>query len=173
MNTEVADWIEVDESRYNQMKKHYSGVDSRSVLIEMALSPYDVPSLVRGDYDDDSKKFVIDFKYIDSEDTTDMLLDEHVTAFVGSGSGRIYSLLIDTEALGASSVSLKIVEETVHKDAENALHKMVIDQAGGILSRSTSGSHRKRKKNSKNYSVVQEIVKDYWGYLKQDLLASR
>ncbi|EZP42936.1 hypothetical protein BW38_03799 [Stenotrophomonas sp. RIT309] len=173
MNTEVADWIEVDESRYNQIKRRYSGIDSRSVLIEMSLSPYDVPSLVRGDYDEESKKFVIDFKYIDSEDTTDMTLDDHVTAFVGSGSGRIYSLLIDTMALGASSVSLKIVEEAVHQDAEKALNKMALDGAAYILSSGTSSRHRKQKNNSKNYSVLQEIVRDYWPDLKQDLRTAR
>ncbi|MBH1520819.1 hypothetical protein I5T86_09560 [Stenotrophomonas maltophilia] len=173
MNTEVADWIEVDDSRYNLIKSHYSGADPRSVLTEMTLSPYDVPSLVRGDYDDDSKKFVIDFRYIDSEDITDMRLNDHVTAYIGSGSGRIYALLIDTGALGGNSAPWTIMEEAVHKDAENALHKMLLSHTGALFQSGPGTKHRKQKSNSKNYSVVQEIVKDYWGYLKQDLRAAR
>ncbi|WP_313218268.1 hypothetical protein [Stenotrophomonas sp.] len=163
MNEQVADWIEVDESKYNQIKQAYSGVDSRSVLIEMSMSPYDVPLQVRGDYDECSKRFVIDFRYIDSEDSKSLQLDDHMSAVVGLSSGRIYSLLIDLEALGANSVEVKIVEEKVHKNADNALTRMA----------NPVGSPRsKEKSNAKNYTVAQRIISDYWPKLKRELLGA-
>lgn len=163
MNEQVADWIEVDESKYNEIKRSRSGFDNRSVTIEMTLSPYDVPNQVRGDYDDSTKRFVIDFKYIDAEDRRRVDLGEHVSASVGSRSGRIYSLFIDIDALGAEAVALKIVEDCVHDGANQALEKMASIYRGMAES---------QKPNTKNYSVAQRIIRDYWPHLKRDLVAA-
>ncbi|WP_369977466.1 hypothetical protein [Xanthomonas bundabergensis] len=161
MNEQVADWIEVDESKYNQIKQAHSGLDSRSVTIEMSMSPYDVPLQVRGDYDEYAKKFVIDFKYIDAEDSKPIAVDDHMIAFVGLRSGRIYSLLIDLDALGADMVKVKIIEDKVHSNADRALTRMA-DPAG------FRGS--KARSNTKNYTVAQKIISDYWPKLSRELL---
>lgn len=166
MNEQVADWIEVDESKYNQIKRAHSGVDSRSVIIEMSLSPYDVPNQVRGDYDEISKKFVIDFKYIDSEDVKALILDNHMSAMVGKSSGRIYSLMIDIDAIGAESVALKIKEEKLHEDADAALSQLLAS-SDSLLPRATAV-----RTNPKNYNVAQKIIRDYWTGISQEFLGA-
>jgi|GEM_PF-1985856 len=166
MNEQVADWIEVDESKYNQIKRAHSGVDSRSVIIEMSLSPYDVPNQVRGDYDDSSKKFVVDFKYIDSEDVKVVVLDSHMSAMVGKSSGRIYSLLIDIDAIGADSVELKIKEKKLHQDADAALAQLLAEADSGVSRSATV------KSNPKNYNVAQKIIRDYWKGISQEFLGA-
>lgn len=163
MNEQVADWIQVDESRYNQIKHAKSGIDSRTVIIEMSLSPYEVPNQVRGDYDEQSKKFVIDFRYIDSEDVMPLVLDTHMSAFVGERSGRVYSLLLDIDAMGAEAIELKINETKVHRDADAALQKLV--------SAASTAAYRMAAhvSNPKNYGVAQKIIADYWPGISQEL----
>lgn len=166
MNEQVADWIQVDESKYNKIKQSSAGLDSRTVIIEMSLSPYEVPNQVRGDYDDDAKKFVIDFKYIDSEDLVPLDIDKHMSAFVGRRSGRLYSLLIDIDAMGAEAIELKIKEEDVHKGAEAAFKKLAAAVSSGFSHNSYGAP------NTQNYGVAEKVVADYWPGISQELVGA-
>jgi hypothetical protein len=59
-------------------------------------------------YDDAIKKFVIDFSYLDSEETKTEKIDKYLTAFAGKNSGRLYKIQIDVDALKVQSVQLNL-----------------------------------------------------------------
>lgn len=157
MIDQKTEWIDVDESKYNVASE-----DSQGVVIEMSVSPYDVPHYVRGNFDQDKNVFVIDFKYIDDETVREVRFDPHVSAVVGRKSGRVYSLLIDVEALGAGSVALKMSPDRVKANATHALSAMLGQELGvrRMFGRS----------NTKNYEVAKDVVGDYWNSLSERLM---
>ena len=92
---------------------------SADVEVEVFISPFEIPRAVRGFYDEQRKRFVVDFKYITQEPTEykDFGPSE-VTTKVGSKTGRILGFEIDVDALGASSVSFRmrdVAQEVVRK----------------------------------------------------------
>ena len=76
--------------------------EQRSDGVEVFVSPYDVPEAVRGRYDEKAKKFVIEFKYLDDERTSEEHQGEPVAIRVGKNSGRLLGIQIDVEALNST-----------------------------------------------------------------------
>ncbi|WP_422353045.1 hypothetical protein [Stenotrophomonas sp. AR026] len=153
MIEQMADWVEVDESKYNEVK------DARSVVIEMNVSPYDVPHQVRGGFDEGQRKFVIEFRYIDDEELREVKVDDHVHALIGRKSSRVYSLVVDVDAIGVDSVALKMgPPETVRQGASVAL--------GAMPSRLAT-----KKVREKNYKVADKVLGDYWSSIAKPLVA--
>ena len=105
-------WIRLPASQLDEQTRVENGVE-----ITVFCSPYDVPRAVRGDYDQDRQRFVIEFKYIQSEPTEKEHLDEHVLARVGRHSGRIILLEIDVDEVEASSVQLNLAVPELVEDA--------------------------------------------------------
>jgi hypothetical protein len=100
----MGEWIKIEpESLGKPETKMVSGVE-----IRLLVSPYDLPQQVRGMYDDAIKKFVIDFSYLDSEETKTEKIDKYLTAFAGKNSGRLYKIQIDVDALKVQSVQLNL-----------------------------------------------------------------
>lgn len=163
MNEQLAEWIEVDDTRYNEPVSS-EGPGLKGVVIHMSMSPYDVPHQVRGDYRPNSKKFVIDFKYIDSEPMKELHVDQHIIAMVGERSGRVYSLIVDVDAMGVKSVEVKIVPEGLKATAARALNSI----SSALLNRKHSS-----KPNDSNYTVANKIVSDYWTDLTREFVGAR
>lgn len=102
------------------------------------MSPYDIPRQVRGGYDEDCRRFFIEFAYIAPEDTERRELDEHVVASVGKSSGRLYRLEIDVDSLEVDEVAIRVfhaverlVEDHPHQargDANYLVAKRVLEQ---------------------------------------------
>lgn len=162
MIEDVVDWVEVDESRYNDAK------NVPSLVIEMDVSPYDVPHQVRGTFDDKQRKFVIEFRYIDDEEVRQMKLEEHVNALVGKKSGRVYALTVDVEAIGVDSVALKM-GRTESKQSE-AVRKDVSDALGSMDELLRNKLFRP-KRREKNYKVANKVLGDYWQSISRTLAA--
>lgn len=157
MSELMTDWVEVDDSKYNGVK------DARNVIIEMNVSPYDVPQHVRGGIDERHHRFVIEFRYIDDEDTREVKVDKHVQALIGRKSGRVYSLLVDVDERGKDPTLLTIGQpEEVRKDASQAL---------GSIYKVVSSKQSSTRSREKNYSVAEKVLGDYWSSIMRPLAA--
>ena len=105
-------WIRVDPNKYDEPGEIGMTADVEVVFI----SPFEIPRGVRGYYDDVRERFVIEFKYITREPTENKDVGPSgVTTVVGSKTGRILGFEIDVNALGATSVSLRLraVQEAI------------------------------------------------------------
>jgi hypothetical protein len=98
-------WIEVDPKAVNLPKtEKLDGVE-----VTVMMSPYDVPQALRGRYDDTSRRFVIEFRYLGEEETRDETHREHVVLRLGKNSGRLYGIVLDVDAMKASWVQLVLL----------------------------------------------------------------
>ncbi|HEY2931851.1 MAG TPA: hypothetical protein VGK99_08880 [Acidobacteriota bacterium] len=120
-----------------------SPVFVRPTAVTLHLSPYDVPEAVRGFYDEDLKRFVIEFRYIGDEPTE--RAESSVAHFgfrVGKNSSRIYAIEIDVDALKAKQVALKV-----------ELQKAIDNLTERVSSRKSATDLRKE-----NYALAKEII---------------
>jgi hypothetical protein len=106
----MAKWIRLDSDQLNPPTRE----KIRGVEVVVLLSAYDVPEAVGGDYDNELKKFVINFKYIvEDEPVTYKKAARHVTFRVGKNSGRLYGIEIDVDKIKEKSVNLSILVPNV------------------------------------------------------------
>lgn len=75
--------------------------------VQLSVSPYDVPEAVRGFFDKQNNKFIIEFKYIGSEPTAIRTSEPHIGLRIGENSGRLYGLELDLKALEPKSAPLQ------------------------------------------------------------------
>jgi len=105
----MSDWIKIDPESFSSSERTK---DSNGVEVIVGLSPFDIPEKIRGQYDCDLNRFVVEFSYLgESERRVPNVVDEHLTVSVGENSHRLYAVLIDTDSLGAQSVQLSLITE--------------------------------------------------------------
>lgn len=138
------DWIAVERNEFDDKE-----IDGRSMVVRISVSPYDVPHHVRGAFDADKQRFVIEFKYVDREPTKSVKAGTHAIAEIGKHSGRIYSLEIDSKALRVETIGLEMKSK-----ADSAMRDLV----------STMAPERARKRN---YALAQSVIDTYWTPLTQ------
>jgi hypothetical protein len=63
--------------------------------VEESPSPYDVPTHARSFYDDTTGILTIEFRYMSSERTKELVLSPYIKAVVGKASRRIYAVHLD------------------------------------------------------------------------------
>lgn len=95
---------------------------SEGISVHMIVSPYDIPEGIRGFFDNDKERFVIEFKYIGDEPTEDRQEDKHYALRVGQNSGRLYAIEINVHELKAKSVSLQV--GVILKEVARAFDKL-------------------------------------------------
>jgi hypothetical protein len=148
------EWIELDPSQYGSMEETER---DDSVEITVGLSPYDLPDGVRGYYDNDVKRFVIEFRYLSNDEPlVPSESKEHVTLFLGKNSDRLCRIEVDIDRLKASVVDLKVV--IPHE----------ISEAIKGLSRSEKARQRILKNRFKNHRIAAKVLQNR----KYDLLSS-
>lgn len=135
----MSDWLKLDQSKLARDRAETR--TERGVEIRLTLSPYDVPEAVRGYVDEQLKRFVIEFRYIQEEDWMRKEHDAHLGLRIGKNSSRLYGIEIDTAGLGASRVLL------------NTTVAEMVDRALDSLSEQPNGERRKG-----NYSVAKAVV---------------
>lgn len=140
----LSDWIQVDDSRYEATESLSGG---RRVLIEVSVSPYDVPQLVRGEFCVERNRFIVDFRYLTDEPTKSVRLDDHAIGRVGKNSGRLYSLELDVNAMSVESIDLRVK----------------VDQAISELAHAV----KPKLARTKNYALAKQVVDDYWAPLTE------
>ncbi|MCE9637556.1 MAG: hypothetical protein K8T90_17795 [Planctomycetes bacterium] len=97
-------WIRLDQRRYGASETE----DRSGVEFHLVVSPYDLPDAVRGFFDRERKRFIIEFKYISPEETTESRVDAHVSVHTGRRSRRLYRIDVDVTSLGAEQVVLRV-----------------------------------------------------------------
>lgn len=94
------DWDELNEPRTEEI----SGVE-----VTVFFSPYDMPEAVRGKYDEDDARFVVEFKYIGGKERLKFeKQDDCITLGVGRTSNRLYKILIDVEESDIKQVKVEV-----------------------------------------------------------------
>lgn len=103
------------------------------VEVTLLVSPYDIPDAVRGYYDQDLKRFVLELKYLQDEKWNREDVDQHTWARVGATSGRVRGIELDVDALGVGVVELRVQAEralaSLGRASNTNLVKKAIDQA--------------------------------------------
>ncbi len=95
-------WLRIDPERYDEL--HEIGMFYRDLELNIVVSPNDIPDSVRGGYDEEHKKFVIEFKYMVREEYEVDQVSEEVEVRIGQHSGRILGFEIDVDVLKARSI---------------------------------------------------------------------
>lgn len=98
-------WIEVDPKKLNLAREDQS---RGSIYIKLYVSPHDVPEAVRGCWDGDAERFVVEFRYLDSEPSKLERGVGPVRLRLGKYSRRINGIEVDTRSLEADEVQLEI-----------------------------------------------------------------
>lgn len=110
----MSNWLPVDPESANPTQTKREG----GVTIELFMAPHDVPEAVRGQYDQQKRRFVIEFRYIDDEPgLREGPKAEHLQIFFGRHSGRIRRIEVDVDTLKARQVTLR----TLVSDRVNAM----------------------------------------------------
>lgn len=102
-------WFEVDVDKINKGKMK----EVRGVALKVYMSPFEVPRATRGYKDDTTGKFTIEFRYITKEPTRKKKQSELITLHVGRRSGMLYRIDIDVDKIGASAVTLEVLESAI------------------------------------------------------------
>ncbi len=102
----MKDWIKLDTSELNRQEES----NVHGVAITVGLAPCDVPDAVRGYYDRDIDRYVIEFNYLDEGDEPRIASwqSDLLTLYVGEHTGCIYEIHVDAKSLGADAVRLKV-----------------------------------------------------------------
>jgi hypothetical protein len=130
------EWIPIANLSPRPERRNLQGV-----RVDLLVSPYDVPSALRGEYLRDKGCFLIEFKYISNEETYEKPEMENVTVRLGRNSGRLYAIELNVKALKATSVELRI---KIAEELKNVLTHL-IEQPRSQL-------------RSSNYSMAKEAV---------------
>lgn len=101
---EQLDWFDIDAQALNDSEPSYLG---HGVSVRVGMSPYDIPDGVRGYYDDSIGKFVIEFRYMTSEEPCEPVAQNATTTLMlGINSRRLYAIHVDVDSIGAQAVEL-------------------------------------------------------------------
>lgn len=131
---ETEKWLTLDQQNLSNAQTE----NIRGIQINLFVSPYDVPTAVRGRYDESLKKFLIEFKYI-ADEPLRKETHGHLALRVGKRSGRLYAIEVDVYSLNADSVSLRLVVPKLINDA--------IESLAGT-----------RENRASNYDIARQVI---------------
>lgn len=135
----MSDWIDLDLSAFQ--KDERTQVDGVEIIV--GLSPYDVPEKVRGYFDEQLSRFVIEFQYFgNGEERETDHEDDHVSLLIGKHSKRLYEIHVDVDRLDVRAVELKLLLPEV-------------DEAIGKLASKPPYSNRKR-----HYELAKDVISE-------------
>lgn len=117
-------WLQVNPDVEEFTKRLQT--EGSKVKIEFMVSSYDIPEAVRGSYNKEKDRFVIEFKYIGDEPTKAEPQDNYVTFVIGKNSSRLYRIKIDVKALKVEKVELRMkIKDEVKKTLNNLIQKPI------------------------------------------------
>lgn len=145
-------WVRLDPAKLGKE----SGEGIQGVEIQVFLSPYDIPMAVRGDYDEQEKRFVIRFRYIVGEPSKSLKIDnKYIRLSVGKNSGRLQTIEVDVDALSATHVGLRMLVPRAVKDAIERL-----------------ASEPERGPQRANYRIAGDVIADRQEEIFEDLVTA-
>jgi hypothetical protein len=102
----MSDWLEIIPKEFSESEH----VQIRGVSVEVFLSPFDMPEAVRGSYDKDAKKFLIEFRYIGGDEPLSSDSLEGATISIGKHSKRIYKIELEqVDLTNEQKVGLRLI----------------------------------------------------------------
>ncbi len=122
----MSKWLQVNPDAEELTQRLQT--EGSKVKVEFLVSSYDIPDAVRGSYNEESGRFVIEFKYIDNsnEPTKPEPQDDYVTFIVGKNSSRLYQIEIDVKALKIEKVELRMkTKDEVKKTLDNLIQRPI------------------------------------------------
>ena len=122
----MSKWLQVNPDAEELTQRLQT--EGSKVKVEFLVSSYDIPDAVRGSYNEESGRFVIEFKYIDNsnEPTKPEPQDDYVTFIVGKNSSRLYQIEIDVKALKIEKVELRMkTKDEVKKTLDNLIQMTI------------------------------------------------
>ena len=134
----VGSWIRIKPRKYLAL--------GDSIEAGVLISPYDIPNGVRGGYDDDLERFVVEFRYMVNEEYRSLDADSVTRIRLGKYSSRIIGVEVDVDQLGFA----------VAVEDRNAAAYAAIDHAMQNVEKIEDARARRRE----NYAVTQKILKD-------------
>ena len=117
-------WVRVDPT---EVERDIASRKGRGVELRLFLSPYDVPDAVRGRYDSNLGRFVIEFRYIQEEEWERDEHHEYITLRLGKNSRRILGIEIDVDRLKADHIKLdlrRMVGRRIRKIAKSGKRRV-------------------------------------------------
>lgn len=94
-HSKTSKWIKVDWDSVNTRRDE----TVHGIKVKMFASPYDVPEALRTVLDEDKKKLVIEFRYLNEEPTEEKRHNAYITYGLGKFSKCLYSLSFDINSL--------------------------------------------------------------------------
>ena len=142
MSTQQApgSWIRVTPSNYVAL--------GDAIEVGILISPYDIPDGVRGGYDKDLGRFVVEFRYMVDEEYRHFDVDDGVCIRLGKHSSRIVGIEVDVDRLNISQVTVKV--------DRSAAASAAIDKAIRNVEKAKDARARRRE----NYVVAQRVLED-------------
>lgn len=97
-----ARWIRVSPGRYNEPGEVRLDITEEGASF---ISPFDIPRYVRGHYDEDRRRLMIEFEYIGRERVKKIKSEGplKVTTSIGRKTGRIFGFDIEIPVLDATT----------------------------------------------------------------------
>lgn len=134
----VGSWIRVKPGEYVAL--------GDAIEVGVLISPYDIPNGVRGGYDDNLDRFVVEFRYMVNEEYRSVGADNGTRIRLGKHSSRIIGVEVDVDRLGFA----------VAVQDRNAAAYAAIDKAMQNVEKIEDARARRRE----NYAVAQRILVD-------------
>lgn len=130
---EVFAWNRVNPQEIAKKRKKMI----RGVEVQLLVSPYDIPEAVRGFYNNELQRFVIEFRYIGDEGKEERhdYPHDNVSLVISKRSGRLLKVFLDLDAMNAEAVRLNV---------RAAIEELV--------------KERKRDSREENYEIAQQIL---------------
>jgi hypothetical protein len=111
----MTDWVPLN-AKTLALPKHRT---IRGVDITLVVSPYDIPDAVRGEYNKDLQRFIIEFRYMSDEPWEHSKYNDNIVLRIGRNSGRLYGIEVDIHALPDQRIDLRM---NVAKAVTNAIN---------------------------------------------------
>lgn len=143
----MADWIPLNTRTHELPKRH----KIRGVDITLVMSPYDIPDAVRGEYNKDLHRFVIEFRYISDEPWERSKYNDYIVLRIGRNSRRLYGIEVDVHALSGGESVYRNERIDVGMNVANAVKNAINEFA-----RERGRAHRRRQ----NYEIAQDAIEE-------------
>ena len=143
MNTQqtLGRWIRVKPDNYVEPTKEMEA--------GTFISPYDIPNGVRGTYDEELERFVVEFRYMVDEKYRCLGNDEGVCIRLGKHSSRIVGIEVDVDRLRTSRATVAV--EARNDEAYAAIKQAIQD---------VENAEDARARRRENYVVVRKVLAD-------------
>jgi hypothetical protein len=105
-------WVHVPEDFATRVPPSSESIGG--VQVTVFVSPFDSPTAVRGSFNQQLERFVVEFKYHGNE-KTELEAHDRIALRLGKKSRRLYAIELDTQALGVSEITVQVVKAVTSK----------------------------------------------------------